>query len=82
MGSTAKDYQDVACLPECEDHHAEDCPRFEAEKAYYRQYFGVGTPAFENFAPLVNKWCPYCQRVLKVSSSQNECPVCNREELQ
>jgi len=44
-------YEDVKCLPECDERHADECPRFEAEKEYYRQYFAVGTPAFWNFAP-------------------------------
>jgi hypothetical protein len=44
-------YEDVACLPGCDERHAEDCPRFEAEKSYWAAYFGVGTPAFWNFKP-------------------------------
>jgi len=70
------------CLPECDERHAEGCPRFEAEREYWRAYFGVGTPAFSNFAPLMNKWCPECHRAFKVSSNQNECPVCGKEGLQ
>ena len=42
---------DVKCLPECDERHADECPRFEAEKEYYRWYLAVGTPAFYNFAP-------------------------------
>lgn len=42
---------DVKCLPDCDERHAEDCPRLAAEEAYYRWYFGVRTPAFYNFAP-------------------------------
>lgn len=44
-------YEDVKCLPECDEHHAEDCPREKAEMEYWRWYFGVGTPAFWNFKP-------------------------------
>lgn len=72
----------IECLPECDEQHADDCPAFIAEREYWASYFGVGTPAFQNFAPLMNKWCPYCQRTLKVSSNQNMCPMCDREELQ
>ena len=87
-GTTTEHYENVKCLPDCEDRdeqgvsHTEDCPRFEAEKNYWATYFGVGTPAFQAMAPLMNKWCSFCQRTLKVSANQNECPVCNREELQ
>lgn len=47
----AEHYENVKCLPDCDEQHADDCPRFEAEKEYYRWYFAVGTPAFWNFAP-------------------------------
>jgi hypothetical protein len=46
-----KHYDDIPCLPECDERHAEDCPRDKAEMEYYRAYFGVGTPAFWNFRP-------------------------------
>jgi len=82
MSTLVQHYEDVKCLSECDEKHAEDCPRFEAEKNYWAEYFGVGAPSFAEMAPLMNKWCPFCQRTLKVSANQKECPVCNREELQ
>jgi len=81
-GSEMTNYTEVSCLPECDERHADDCPREKAEMDYWAAYFGVGTPAFQAMAPLMNKWCAFCQRTLKVSASQNECPVCGREELQ
>jgi hypothetical protein len=45
-------YENFKCLPECDERHAEDCPREKAEMEYYRWYFAVGTPAFWSFAPL------------------------------
>ena len=44
-------YGNFNCLPECDERHAEGCPREQAEMEYYRWYFGVGTPAFYNFRP-------------------------------
>ena len=44
-------YTEVKCLPECDERHADDCPREKAEMEYWRAYFGVGTPAFYNFRP-------------------------------
>ena len=44
-------YTEVKCLPECDEHHADECPREKAEMEYWRAYFGVGTPAFYNFRP-------------------------------
>jgi hypothetical protein len=44
-------FEDVKCLPECGECHAEDCPREKAEMEYYRWYFAVGAPAFWNFTP-------------------------------
>jgi hypothetical protein len=79
---SATHYEDIPCLTECDERHAEGCPRFAAERDYWARYFGVGTPAFEAMAPLTNKWCPECQRTLKVSAAQRECPVCDRGELQ
>lgn len=73
---------EVKCLPDCDEQHADECPVFEAEKKYWAAYFGVGTSAFEEMAPLDNKWCPACSRVFKVSRMQVICPVCDREELQ
>lgn len=73
---------EVKCLPDCDEWHVDGCPVFEAEKKYWAAYFGVGTPAFKEMAPLDNKWCPACRRVLKVSRTQVICPVCDREELQ
>lgn len=82
MAAQPQHYENVKCLPECDEKHAEDCPRLETERAYWAAYFGVGTAAFAAMSPLMNKWCLFCQRTVKVSSNQNECPVCNREELQ
>jgi len=63
---TMETIEDVKCLPECDERHAEGCPRFEAEKKYYRNYFAVGTPSFWNFRPdnctcgpdYFDRWCP------------------------
>jgi hypothetical protein len=44
-------YEDVPCLPGCDERHADDCPREKAEMEHYRWYFAVGTPAFWNFKP-------------------------------
>lgn len=49
--SKPQHFDSVACMPQCDEQHAEDCPREKAEMEYYRWYFAVGTPAFWNFAP-------------------------------
>jgi hypothetical protein len=28
------------CLPECDEQHADDCPAYAAEMAYWARYFG------------------------------------------
>ena len=50
-GSEMQHYTEVSCLPECDERHADDCPREKAEMDYWAAYFGVGTPAFYGFRP-------------------------------
>jgi len=52
MTKQAEHYENVKCLPKCDEQHAEGCPRFEAEKEYWRWYFQADVKStFWGFKP-------------------------------